>query len=238
MRYPVLRSVDLLTFPDKIYFSSPTYSARNTRNEAEYVLHVGKVLTTDCISAATSGHAILDTVLTRTAAQIVHRTVQENKKIRNWPPTPQEIIENKDTCNPTTYNHIAWMVNPNTSLGAEGLAKLPKSKETKVLQIAQNIESLMTHSTPALDQLLLSLTLHRKTGSSDVVNTINAVWDMVYHILNYGLLRRNGYNGTRIRILVFQSILLKVCVPLMLLIILTGKTKPQVESRSIILTLF
>ena len=69
---------------------------------------------------------------------------------------PQEIIENQGPCNPTTHNHIALLVNPNASLGPEGLVKLPKSIETKVLQIAQNIESLMTHSTPALDQLLLS----------------------------------------------------------------------------------
>ena len=82
----------------------------------------------DCISAATSGHGISDTVLTRTAAQIVHRTVQENKKMRNWPPTPQEIIENKD---PSTYSHIAWMMNPNASLGAEGLVKGQKVKKLK-----------------------------------------------------------------------------------------------------------
>ena len=174
-KFPILRSVDirsklLLAFPDKIYFTSPTYSSRSTRIKVEYVLLVRKLLTADCISGATSCHGISDTL--RNSARKLHETVTKSKKKIDWPPTPQEIIENKDPCHPNTYNHIAWMVNPNASMGTQGLVKLSKSKELKVLQISQNIESLMPNSPPSLDQLL-SLTLHRKTGSSDAINTLN-----------------------------------------------------------------
>ena len=130
-------------------------------------------MTADCISGATSGHVISDTVLLRNSARKLHETVTKSKKKIDLPPTPQEIIENKDPCHPNTYNHIAWMVNPNASMGTQCLVKLSKSKALKVLQISQNIESLMPNSPPSLDQLLLSLTLHRKTGSSDVINTLN-----------------------------------------------------------------
>ena len=47
------------------------------------------------------------------------------------------------------------------------------------MQISQNIESLLPNAQPSLDQALLSLILHRKTGSSDVVDTI--------HRLGYGV---------------------------------------------------
>ena len=153
----------LLAFPDKIYFTSLTYSSRSTRYKVEYVLPVGKLLTADCISGATSCHGISDTVLLRNSARKLHETVTKSKKKIDWPPTPQEIIENKDPCHPNTYNHIAWMVNSNASMRTQGLVKLLKSKELKVLQISQNIVSLMPNSPPSLDQLLLSLTLHRKT---------------------------------------------------------------------------
>ena len=39
------------------------------------------------------------------------------------------------------------------------------------LQVCQNIESLLPNTKPPLDQALLSLTMPRKTGSSDVIGT-------------------------------------------------------------------
>ena len=56
---------------------------------------------------------------------------------------------------------------------------LPKSKAQKVLQITQNIRALLPNTLPSKDQVLLSLTMHRKTGSSDVVDTL--------HCLGYGI---------------------------------------------------
>ena len=50
---------------------------------------------------------------------------------------------------------------------------LPKSKAQKVLQITQNIRALLPNTLPSKDQVLLSLTMRRKTGSSDVVDTLH-----------------------------------------------------------------
>ena len=50
---------------------------------------------------------------------------------------------------------------------------LPKSKAQKVLQIKQNITALLLNALPSKDQVLLSLTMHRKLGSSDVVDTLH-----------------------------------------------------------------
>ena len=50
---------------------------------------------------------------------------------------------------------------------------LPKSKAQKVLQITRNITALLPNALPLKDQVLLSLTMHRKTGSSDVLDTLH-----------------------------------------------------------------
>ena len=50
---------------------------------------------------------------------------------------------------------------------------LPKSKAQKVLKITQNITALLPNTLPSKDQVLLSLTMQRKTGSSDVVDTLH-----------------------------------------------------------------
>ena len=48
-----------------------------------------------------------------------------------------------------------------------------KRKSLKIQQIPRNLVSLMPSAHPSLGQVLLSLILHRKTGSRDVVDTIN-----------------------------------------------------------------
>ena len=61
---------------------------------------------------------------------------------------------------------------------------LPKSKARKVLQITQNITARLPNTFPSKDQVLLSLTMHRKTGSGDAVDTL--------HRLGQGI----SYSGT------------------------------------------
>ena len=46
------------------------------------------------------------------------------------------------------------------------------NQKHKVLQRIQNIKALLPYTLPSKDQLLLSLAMHRKTGSSDVVDTL------------------------------------------------------------------
>ena len=41
------------------------------------------------------------------------------------------------------YIFIAWIIDPHAPLGKEGLVKLSKNKELKVMQILQNIELLL-----------------------------------------------------------------------------------------------
>ena len=56
-----------------------------------------------------------------------------------------------------------------------GRVKLPKSKAQKILQITQNITALLPNTSPSKYQVLLSLTMHRKTGSSDAVDTLHCL---------------------------------------------------------------
>ena len=108
-----------------------------------------------------------------TSSRMVHQNIKENAKSTNWPPTPQEIIENTDHCNSATFNSIAWIINPDANLGDNGLVKVSKNKEFKISKICQDIESLMPNSVPSFDQLLLSLIFHRKTASIDIIDTLH-----------------------------------------------------------------
>ena len=77
------------------------------------------------------------------------------------------------------FNLSSWIIYPCGQLDDTGLLKLPKSKAEKVFQVCQNIASLLPNIKPLLDQALLSLTMHRKTGSRDVIDTL--------HKLGYGI---------------------------------------------------
>ena len=77
------------------------------------------------------------------------------------------------------FNLSSWIIYPCGQLDDTGLLKLPKSKAEKVFQVCQNIASLLPNIKPSLDQALLSLTMHRKTGSRDVIDTL--------HKLGYGI---------------------------------------------------
>ena len=68
-------------------------------------------------------------------------------------------------------NLITWIIYPSAALDGRGEAVLH--------QIVHNIKSLLPKSKPVLDQVLLSVTLHAKTGSQDVVDTV--------HRLGYGI---------------------------------------------------
>ena len=51
--------------------------------------------------------------------------------------------------------------------------QLSSTKATKVSKICSDIESLVPHASPALSQVLLSLNMYRKTGSSTVVDDLH-----------------------------------------------------------------
>ena len=76
-------------------------------------------------------------------------------------------------------NELSWIVNPTAPLCDNGRVQLSESKTAKIIQICQDIQALLPNAQPSLDQVLLSLTMHRKTGSSSVINTL--------HRMGYGI---------------------------------------------------
>ena len=103
------------------------------------------------------------------ATRILH-----NIKLRPdvpWPPTPNQIIKSKDEIDLDLYNFLAILVSSKPSFD-KGVTRLSPSKAVKTVKICENIESWIPSRKPSLSQVLLSLTLHRATGSSNVVKDI------------------------------------------------------------------
>ena len=89
-----------------------------------------------------------------------------------WPPT-EEIVEANDEINTNLFNLVLWIVHPRAQIANNGRIMIPKSKTQNELQITQNITALLPNTLLSKDQVILSLTMHRETGSSDVVNTLH-----------------------------------------------------------------
>ena len=157
-------------FGDKLQFEK----SGNTPRDPEYVLPTDANLTASCINVASAGGAISKTASIRNMARILHKELIDTSENRNqWPPTPNDIITSEGTANKNLFNQIAWIIGPRQSLNKNGFVNLSSNKSLKVQQICQNLQSLLPKSQPSLDQLLLAPTLHRKTGSSDVVHILN-----------------------------------------------------------------
>ena len=70
------------------------------------------------------------------------------------------------------FNLTSWIVRPRGQIVSNRRVMLPKSKAQKALQITKNITALLSNTLPSKDKVLLSLAGHRKTESSDVVDTL------------------------------------------------------------------
>ena len=124
----------------------------------------------------------------RKAAKIIHDSLNDEAcDEKPWPPTSQDILQGNTNVNTDLLNLITWIIYPSAALDGRGEAVLLKRKRTKVHQLVHNIKSLLPKSKPALDQVLLSVTLHAKAGSQDVVDTVDR--------LGYGI----SYTGTKSR---------------------------------------
>lgn len=95
-----------------------------------------------------------------------------------WLPTSQDITEMNNDRDVGIFNLVSWIIYPKGKIAINGRVKLLESNAEKVSQVAKNIISLLQNATLAMDQNLLSLTMHRKAGSSNVINTL--------HHLHYG----------------------------------------------------
>ena len=105
---------------------------------------------------------------------IINASIKSTLNEKPWPPTPDNIISAKYKINKHLFNLISRIIYPCGQLDDTGLVKLPKSNTEKVLHVCQNIPSLFY-------QTLLPLTLHRKTGSSDIIDTLHKLgYDISY----------------------------------------------------------
>ena len=176
--HPVLRSIDIKEkliekFKQKLIFRKSSYS---TSNKSEYVISSEESLVPNCLESVILGGGIPKSLsLKNTATAISHDIQEQNRKNqRKWPPSPQEVLDDvRHYHSDSLYNLIAWIVNPTSSYDENGIVKLSKPKATKVSKICDDIESLIPNSCPSLSQVLLSLNVYRKTGSSVIVNDLH-----------------------------------------------------------------
>ena len=178
-----LRSLDLkemliAKFGNNLKFVKSYNTSSKT---SEYVLSSSDELLADCINAV--GEEIQLSVTLKNIARLIsfitfntqnkiQQRSKENPKL--WPPVPQEIIsKSEEKRNICLYNLIALIVSSNSPFDIDGSVKLSKGKATlKVTKICSDIESLIPNTTPSLSQILLSISMHRKTGSSTVTDDL------------------------------------------------------------------
>lgn len=149
------------------------HKAHQGGQRSEFVYHAGVDFTADCVNVALLGGGISKSLALKNTARIIHMSINETKENQKWPPTPQDIIESDSPVNKDLYNELAWIVDPKGLLDDDGRVQLSRTKATKLVQIAQNLQTLLPNSCPSMDQTLLSLTMHRKTGSSGVIDTLH-----------------------------------------------------------------
>ena len=73
------------------------------------------------------------------------------------------------------FNLITSIVSSNSTLDENGTVKLSKVKATKVSKICDDIETLIPNAKPSLLQVLLSLNIYKKTGSSEVITDLHRI---------------------------------------------------------------
>ena len=112
---------------------------------------------------------------------------------------------------------LNWIIYLYEQLDDTGMVKLPKLPE-KVIQICQNIECLLPKTKSSLEQAHLSLTMHRKTSSIHVIQTLHKL-GYGFHTRKLYLLKTNGQIGRNQVRQLYHQILKKAFQLLMSLII-------------------
>ena len=177
-----LRSIDLKSklvekFDDKLKFMKSSQSS--TSNTSKFVMSADASVLPNRLSTVLLGGGIQKSLLVKNYGKVVSAEIQDipSKEKRQWPPTPQDILEEKNinTSNNTLLNLIASIVSPNSTLDENGTVKLSKVKATKVSKICDDIETLIPNAKPSLSQVLLSLNIYRKTCSSEVITYLHRI---------------------------------------------------------------
>ena len=138
--------------------------------DREYVFPSRKSLTPDVMEAAASGFGLSKTAVFRSAEHRLHHELLKRQVKKKWPPTPQDILADKDPFSVDTFNSLAWIVDPHAPVDENGMVSLKlKRKAKKIAQMCRNIESLLPNAQPSLDQVF-SLRLHWKTGAREPID--------------------------------------------------------------------
>ena len=150
---------------------------------SEYVLSSSDELIADYVNVV--GERIQLSVALRNIARSISLAIQQRSKKnpKPWPPVPQDIIgKSKEKVNICLYNLVALIVSPNSPFDIDSSVKLSKGKRTIVTKISSDIELLIANKTPSVSQVLLSLSMNRKTGSSTVINDLHKFVPGIWYI--------------------------------------------------------
>ena len=122
------------------------------------------------------------------------------------------------------FNIIALIVRPNLPCDKSGTVKLSHVKVTKVLNICDDIESLISNSEPSISQVLLSLNIFRKTGSSEIKTDLHRLVDRLRYT-ETKFVKDKWVEWSKKQSNLVPNTFTKGFLLHMLLIILTGKKK-------------
>ena len=164
-----IKNILTTRFGNEIKIGKPEGSSKVC---SEYVYSSRTDFTPGLIQSAITGNGIETSIMVKNLASRIGHNIKARPQ-SDWPPTPQQIIESNDDVNMDLYNFLALLVSPGSSIDNTGTVRLSESKTKKVVKLCEDIESLVPTRKPSLSQVLLSLTMHRKTASSDVVDTIH-----------------------------------------------------------------
>ena len=164
-----VRNILMTRFGDEIKIGKPEGSSKTV---SEYVYSSSVDFAPGVIQSAITGNGIETSIMVKNLASRITASIKARPNI-DWPPTPQEIIESDDDVNMDLYNFLALLVSLDSSFDNTGTVRISESKTTKIIKICEDIESLVPTRKPSLSQVLLSMTMHRKTASRNVVDTIH-----------------------------------------------------------------
>ena len=68
---------------------------------------------------------------------------------------------------------ISWIIIPRTQVNYNGIVELRATKVTKILKILQIVASLLRNAKASLNKALLSLTIHGKTDTNNVGDSLH-----------------------------------------------------------------
>ena len=68
---------------------------------------------------------------------------------------------------------ISWIIIPRTQVNYNGIVELRATKVIKILKILQIVASLLQNAKASLNKALLSLTIHGKTDTNNVGDSLH-----------------------------------------------------------------